>query len=96
MIKFQFRTVYKKARFGGTCVEENFWKRLDGDNGVIWQDEMCTLCKEHCASPRNNIIINWPLMKYPGKDRKCVGYCPCKIITNISKLSYSVKFLGFL
>ena len=54
---------------------------MDDDNGLIWQDEECTLCKEHFASPDNNIVIDWPMIEYPGNDKKCIGYCPCKNFT---------------
>ena len=72
-----FRTIYKPAKFGGSCIEESTWVKIDENNKLIWETEDCTLCKEHCNYHDTN-VINWPLIEYPGKDRKCVGYCPCK------------------
>ena len=85
--KFYPRTIYRAARFGGTCVEESLWKNIDSKHMVLWQTEDCILCKEHCNYNNPN-IIDWPLIKYPGKDRKCVGYCPSK--NEFSRLDISL------
>ena len=71
----RYRTIFKKARFGGTCVEESFWTSIDENEGLVWQNEDCKLCPEHCLTPNNTDILNFPLIKYPGEDAQCVGYC---------------------
>ena len=71
----RYRTIFKKARFGGTCVEESFWSNIDENEGLVWQNEDCKLCPEHCLTPNNTDILNYPLLKYFvcfQSRRKCV------------------------
>ena len=75
----RYRTIFKKARFGGTCVEESFWTNIDETEGLVWQNEDCKLCPEHCLTPNNTDILNYPLLSYPGDDAQCVGYCPSMV-----------------
>ena len=86
-----FRTIYKPARFGGSCIEESTWVKIDEKEKLVWETEDCILCKEHCKYHEN--VIDWPLIEYPGKDRKCVGYCPCKIFEmSINVIQSIIKF----
>ena len=86
----RYRTIFKKARFGGTCVEESFWSNIDENEGLVWQNEDCKLCPEHCLTPNNTDILNYPLLKYPGDDAQCVGYCPSMIKICCNKTKYFV------
>jgi len=81
------RDVAKPARFGGTCPSGNFWsgKKEVNNSTIIFQDQDCTLCLEHCRSIDGKInqenLVDWPQLKYPHpKNPGCVGYCPidCK------------------
>ena len=89
----RYRTIFKKARFGGTCVEESFWSNIDENEGLVWQNEDCKLCPEHCLTPNNTDILNYPLLKYPGDDAQCVGYCPSMIKIYCKNVVSSYNFL---
>ena len=71
----RIKLLLKPATNGGVCLELNN-NGLNFNNGTVLEEkEDCTICKEHCSEitldPRD-----WPELKYPGKDPKCVGYCP--------------------
>ena len=66
-------------RFNGTCPQkdEPFQKSKGKELYITYED--CILCKEHCIKPKDRIpVVDWPELKYPGKDPKCVGFCPGK------------------
>ena len=67
------RNIFKRERFGGTCVDESFWS---SNNGTIYQNEDCTVCQEHC-----NIKNILDAEEVPSSaDKQCVGFCPCRFI----------------
>ena len=52
-----------------------------GEDGIIYQDERCPLCHQHCPQElsKHNQPIDWGLVPYRD-NQACVGYCPidCK------------------
>ena len=64
-------------RFNGTCpqMDEPFQNKKGKKLYITYED--CILCKEHCIQPKKRIpVVDWPELKYPGNDPKCVGFCP--------------------
>ena len=80
----RFKFVLRKERFGGKpCANELSTCTKHANNDTIcWMKEDCTLCPEHCDKPDlpsdKRSPINYPAIPYPGKDPRCVGYCPGK------------------
>ena len=80
----RIRILVKNAQYGGECPEQKHSFDIDGSNNGthIFQNQQCTLCKEHCLNEDNpfNItdIRRLTILPYPGKDPKCIGYCPGK------------------
>ena len=72
-----FRTMIKEPRHGGLCPQiESFMTVKNGDKKTLFQNEECSLCKEHNPSKNNVGVINWPKLAYPHpKDPKCLGFC---------------------
>lgn len=73
----------KKERFGGICDylnEDKFSYTDEKNQSIIWQNEDCKICKEHCPKKgtiEDNMMINWPEIPYPKPDDpSCIGYCP--------------------
>merc|ERR1719397_287196 len=73
------RTILKEKRFGGECQFEMMTRV--GEDGIIYQDERCPLCHQHCPQElsKHNQPIDWGLVPYRD-NQACVGYCPidCK------------------
>ena len=80
----RFKFVLRKERFGGKpCANELSTCTKHANNDTIcWMKEDCVLCPEHCDKPDlpsdERSPINYPAIPYPGKDPRCVGYCPGK------------------
>jgi len=77
------RTILRPQRFGGSCDVELMAKHSKDDKMVLYQDEDCELCKEHCWYPDGlaKTIHDMTALTYPHpKNPKCVGFCPedCK------------------
>lgn len=87
-LRRRMKCLMREERFGGACPEklDNMHNAGTYNGTVIWQNEKCELCKEHCYDSKNPLfpdtdIRNFPALDYPGKDKACVGYCPisCKM-----------------
>ena len=73
---FLFLYIEPALRYGGTCPQKDEPFQKENGQELYIQHEDCILCKEHCINPKKRIpVVDWPELKYPGNDPKCVGFC---------------------
>ena len=63
-------------RFNGTCPQKDEPFMIVKGKSLFITYEDCIICKEHCIKKERVPLVDWPKLDYPGKDPKCVGFCP--------------------